>query len=209
MRKLLVLLLAFVFIQVTAAAPDEAIGRVITVLSGDSFGIEITNSDPRTQAIDRVKLADVEAPSTITPEGKSAKKYAASILKNKTVYLDIDDNSAGGRNDVGQLVCVVYLMDSDSRPVWPCFNRILVESGNAVVNDDKNNEFNTTAWWQKPPDMKVRKPIKANVGEEINRDEASILKRDPNSTRIDIGYRTPKAVSAVPILIAFIITSLP
>lgn len=200
MWKLLVLLLTFAFIQTTVAAPDEAIGRVITVLSGDSFGIEIKNPDPRTVAFDRVKLADVESPSTIIPEGKSAKKYTASILKNKTVYLDIDDNSAGGRNDVGQLVCVVYLMDSNSRPVWPPFNRILVESGNAIVNDDKNNEFNATTWWQKPPDMKIRRPFKADIGEKIDRDEASILKRDPNSTRIDIGYHTPKAAKEIVLL---------
>lgn len=200
MKKLLVLLLAFTLIQTTVAVPDEAIGRVITVLGGDSFGIEITNPDPRTVAFDRVKLADVESPSTIIPEGKSAKKYATSILKNKTVFLDIDDNSTNGRNDVGQLVCVVYLMDSNSRPVWPPFNRILVESGNAIVNDDKNNEFNATTWWQKPPDMKIRRQIKANVEEKMGHDEVAILKRDPNSTRIDIGYHAPRATSEIVLL---------
>lgn len=200
MKKLLVLLLAIALIQTTAAVPDEAIGRVITVLSGDSFGIEITTPDPRTVAFDRVKLADVESPSTIIPEGKVAKKYATSILKNKTVFLDIDDNSTSGRNDVGQLVCVVYLMDSNSRPVWPPFNRILVESGNAIVNDNKNNEFNATTWWQKPPDMKIRRQIKADVEEKTGRDDPSILKRDPNSTRIDIGYHVPRATSEIVLL---------
>lgn len=195
MKELLVLLLTFILIHVAAAAPDEAIGRVVSVLSGDAFGIEIQSGDQRVQRIDRVKLADVDSPSTLVAEGKAAKKYAASILRNKTVYLDIDDNTTGGRNDVGQLICVVYLEDSNSRPVWPPFNRILVESGHAVVNDAKNNEFNATAWWGAPPEMKIRRPqavINGEVavnGDEAIRPDAKVLEKDPNSSLISIGYR--------------------
>ncbi len=195
MKELLVLLLTFIFIQVAIAAPDEAIGRVVSVLSGDAFGIEIESGDQRVQRVDRVRLADVDSPSTLVAEGKAAKKYAASILKNKTVYLDIDDKIPGGRNDVGQLVCVVYLVDSNSRPVWPPFNRIIVESGHAVVNDANNNEFNATAWWQAPPEMKITRPQimineKAAVKEEeMIRPAAKILEKDANSSLISIGYR--------------------
>ncbi|HSD56670.1 MAG TPA: thermonuclease family protein [Methanotrichaceae archaeon] len=201
MKKLLVLLLTLIFIQEAVAAPDEAIGRVVSVLSGDAFGIEVQSGDERVQRIDRVKLADVDSPSTLTAEGKAAKKYAASILRNKTVYLDIDDKTPGGRNDVGQLICVVYLEDSNSRPVWPPFNRIIVEEGHAVVNDANNNEFNATAWWQAPPEMKITRQramingeaavngeIAVNEEEEI-RSEAKILEKDANSSLISIGYR--------------------
>jgi endonuclease YncB( thermonuclease family) len=195
MKKLLVLLLTLIFIQEAVAAPDEAIGRVVSVLSGDAFGIEIESGDQRVQKVDRVRLADVDSPSTLEAEGKAAKKYAASILKNKTVYLDIDDKTPGGRNDVGQLVCVVYLVDSNSRPIWPPFNRIIVEEGHAVVNDANNNEFNASAWWQAPPEMKITRPQamiseKAAVkDEEEVRPEAKILEKDPNSSLISIGYR--------------------
>lgn len=195
MKKLLVLLLTLIVIQVAVAAPDEAIGRVVSVLSGDTFGIEIESGDQRVQQVDRVKLADVDSPSTLEAEGKAAKKYAASILKNKTVYLDIDDKTPGGRNDVGQLVCVVYLVDSDSRPVWPPFNRIIVDEGHAVVNDANNNEFNATAWWQAPPEMKITRPQimineKAAVKEEeMIRPAGKILEKDANSSLISIGYR--------------------
>lgn len=195
MNKLLVLLLAFVMIKVAIALPDEAIGRVVTVVTGDTFGIEITSPDARTRHIDQVRLADVIAPSTLTPEGKNAKKFATSLLNNKTVFLDIDDSSPAGRNDLGQLVCVVYLIDSNSRPVWPCVNRILVDSGNATLSDDKHNEFNATDWWQPPPAMKVRTPVVAAKLEETNSNEVSILKKSPNSTMIDIGYRAPKAAN--------------
>lgn len=195
MKKLLVLLLILIFIQITVAAPDEAIGRVVGVLSGDAFGIEIESGDQRVQRIDRVRLADVDSPSTLEAEGKAAKKYASSILKNKTVYLDIDDKTPGGRNDVGQLVCVVYLADSNSRPVWPPFNRIIVEEGHAVVNDADNNEFNATAWWGAPPEMKITRPRAVISGEaavkgkEEIRLEAKILEKNPNSSLISIGYR--------------------
>jgi endonuclease YncB( thermonuclease family) len=188
MKELLVLLLILIFIQVAGAAPDEAIGRVVSVLSGDSFGIEIGSGDQRVQRIDRVKLADVDSPSTLEASGKAAKKYAASILRNKTVYLDIDDKAPGGRNDLGLLVCVVYLLDSNSRPVWPPFNRIIVEEGHAVVND-ANNEFNATAWWQSPPEMKISRTLPSMFGEDEVRPEAKVLEKDPNSSLISIGYR--------------------
>jgi endonuclease YncB( thermonuclease family) len=201
MRVSLVLLLVLIFLQVAAAAPDEAIGRVVSVVSGDSFGIEIVVPDARAQHIDCVRLADIDSPSTVTPEGQAAKKFAASILKNKTVYIDIDDNSPGGKNDVGQLVCVAYLMDSEGRPVWPCVNRILVDSGYAAVNDDRHNEFNTTSWWQNPMVPEIKSPRLAKIEEEANNQKSgapeentynqnvSILDIDPNTSMVSIGYR--------------------
>jgi endonuclease YncB( thermonuclease family) len=196
MKNLSALLLTLALLQAVNAAPDEAIGRVVSVLSGDSFGIEIAVGDERVQRIDRVKLADVDSPSTLEAPGKAAKKYASSILRNKTVYLDIDDKLPGGRNDMGLLVCVVYLQDSNSRPVWPPFNRIVVDEGHAVVNDVGNNEFNASAWWQPPPEMKIRRtlPVKNGAMTALNevqeiRPEAKVLEKDPNSSLISIGYR--------------------
>jgi endonuclease YncB( thermonuclease family) len=196
MIKLLVLLLTLALSQAANAAPDEAIGRVVSVLSGDSFGIEIAIGDERVQKIDRVKLADVDSPSTLEAAGKAAKKYASSILRNKTVYLDIDDKLPGGRNEMGLLICVVYLQDNNSRPVWPPLNRIVVEEGHAVVNDAANNEFNASSWWQPPPEMKIKRTLPAvnealpaiNEEQEV-RPEAKVLEKDPNSSLISIGYR--------------------
>jgi hypothetical protein len=78
--------------------PDEAAGRVVSVISGDSLGIEMLIADPRTDHIDSVKLADIDAPSTVTAKGKAAKAYVSLLLKNKMVYLDIDDNKSQSRN---------------------------------------------------------------------------------------------------------------
>jgi hypothetical protein len=148
---LLVLSLVLFFMPATFGLPDEAVGRVVSVISGDSLGIEMLIADARTNNIDSIKLADIQAPSTVTAEGKASQKYALSLLKNKMVYVDINDNTTGTRNEWSQLICVIYLMDSEYRPVWPPVNRILVDGGYARLNDDPKNEFNSSDWWQQPP----------------------------------------------------------
>ena len=134
--------------------PDEAVGRVVSVVSGDSLGIEILIADGADGGINRVdsiKLADIATPSAITAKGKAARDYSTSLLKNKMVYLDINNNTTGKRSKWNQLICVIYLVDPEFRPVWPPVNRIIVDGGFARLNDDPFNEFNSSAWWQKPP----------------------------------------------------------
>jgi hypothetical protein len=90
MMQWLALLLILGFIPV-AGLPDEAVGHVVSVISGDSLGIKMLIADARTNNVDSIKLADIQVPSTVTLEGKDAKKYAVSPLKNKTVYIDINN----------------------------------------------------------------------------------------------------------------------
>jgi len=149
------LLSAFLLIQATvipvaSGVPEEAVGRVVSVVSGNSLGVQMLISDPRTNNVDSIKLADIASPSTVTPEGKAAQKYVRSLLWNKTVYLDIDNSTSSGRNEWSQLICVVYLVDSEYRPIWPPVNRIIVDAGYAKVDDDKKNEFDPGAWWKEP-----------------------------------------------------------
>ena len=208
----LALLLVLVFMPAAFGLPDEAVGRVVSVISGDSLGIEMLIADARTNNIDSIKLADIEAPSTVTAGGKAAQKYAFFLLKNKTVYLDINDNTSGTRNEWSQLICVVYLMDSEFRPVWPPVNRILVDGGYAKLNDDPNNEFNSSAWWQQPPvfppgekrdrllAMLEKPPLPEQetlVGPSSaagvimgSSKKSSVLEKDSASGRVSIGYRT-------------------
>jgi endonuclease YncB( thermonuclease family) len=181
MKWLLILLLVMLFFggfaTVVSGAPDEVVGRVVSVVSGNAFGIEMLTPDARVKNIDSVLLADVVSPSTVTPEGKKAREYSNAMLKNKTVYLDIDDNSTGGRNEWSQLICVMYLMDSDYRPVWPSFNRILVDSGNGVLKDDKKNEFNASSWWQEAPAAFTAKAKWTSEKESANRVDVGVLTR--------------------------------
>ena len=186
--------------------PDEAAGRVVSVVSGDSLGIEMIVSDPRTSYIDSIKLADIDAPSTVTAKGKAAKAYAVSLLKNRTVYLDIDDNLSQCRNQYSQLICLVYLMDESYQPIWPPINRLMVDSGHAVLHEDWGNEFNASQWWQQPPlsfssekvdqlkamlepqpgAVQPNQPSSAMPPQDSN--EVSILKKGGASGGYSIGY---------------------
>lgn len=203
--SLMALLSAFLSIQATVipvavGLPEEAVGRVASVISGDSLGIDILISDPRTNHVDSVKLADITSPSTVTPEGKAAQRYAHSLLWNKTVYIDIDDNTTSGRNEWSQLMCVIYLMDSEYRPIWPPVNRIIVDAGYAKVDDDKKNEFNASTWWQEPTipegskDDLLRSMAEKKATSEAdvasgNAAKSSVLQKDSKSGRVSIGYR--------------------
>ena len=66
-------------------------------------------ADARANNIDSIKLADSNT-LTRNPGRQSRSKYAFSLLKNKMVYLDINGNISGARNEWSQLICVVYLM---------------------------------------------------------------------------------------------------
>ncbi len=187
MRQLALLatLLALSSMPAAFGLPDEAVGRVVSVISGDSLGIEMLIGDARTKDIDSIKLADIEAPSTVTAEGKASQKYTLSLLKNKMVYLDIDNNTT--RNVWSQLISVIYLLDSDFRPVWPPVNRILVEEGYAKQNDDPNNEFDPSAWWKPPPVFppgEKSAQLKAMVEEAQQAEEKALAEQSSNSSLI-------------------------
>lgn len=201
-----ILLLILLFIQATVipvavGVPEEAFGRVVSVISGDSLGIEIIFSDPRTNNVDSIKLADIISPSTVTTEGKAAKEFASSLLKNKTVYIDIDDSTASGRNEWSQLICVLYLTDSEYRPMWPPVNRIIVDYGFAKLDDDRENEFDPSTWWQEPTivpegskDNLLKKMAEKETASEgnaaiIDATKSGVMQKDSQSGRVSIGYR--------------------
>jgi hypothetical protein len=206
---LLALLIWALLVQSSLCALDEAVGKVVGVIRGDSFAVEILIPDSRAMAIDSVKLADIATPSTVLPEGKASSKFTESLVKGKLVFMDISDRPASGRNEWGQLVCVVYLMDEGYHPLWPPLNRILVDSSKAALRDDPGNEFNSSVWWQKPnlpkttradlqqnpkaiaPNTKAIEPNPVTKGTSVSKDtlSGSILAKDDKTGRISIGYR--------------------
>lgn len=53
----------FLFIALSAGAPDEATGRVIHVTDGDTFDVQLLNHDGRiSEDVIRIRLADLDAP---------------------------------------------------------------------------------------------------------------------------------------------------
>lgn len=149
MKLILLLALAALAAPSSRAAPDEASGVVVAVLSGDVFEVQIVRADPRTgSGIETVKLAAINLSGNGSVEGKAAEEFIGSLLMDRTVWLDIDEERDGGRDPLGRLICVAYLEDPDGRinlthPV----NRILVDEGFALVGGSEGSQFDPTRWW--------------------------------------------------------------
>jgi endonuclease YncB( thermonuclease family) len=143
-------LLILMLLNIALGAPDESYGVVTKVVDGCTVDIRMENSDPRiVYGTERAILADIECPALSTSEGLQARDLAAAILLNRRVFLDIN-NLGNGRDSQGRLLCVVYLSGYYGQPLLsPCYNRILVDSGLATVNDSSGNEFNPVDWWSK------------------------------------------------------------
>ncbi len=118
------------------AAPDEFCGVVTKVVDGDTFDID---------GLGRVRLADVDCPELDTPEGRSAANYTISWLFGRVVCLDLDDRK--GKDEYGRWIAVVYLFSNGSSSPDLIFNKMIVDSGHAIVRDFMDNEFSPADWW--------------------------------------------------------------
>ena len=130
-------------------APDEAYGRVIKVVDGDTINIALQdyNSSQVSEDIIRIRLADIDTPEVRGPKaceaGKVASAYTRTWLLSNYVFLDLDDKT--GKDPYGRWVAVVYLSE-DGKP-GRNFNKMLMDSGHAKIDDYPNNEFNPWSWW--------------------------------------------------------------
>jgi micrococcal nuclease len=141
--KAIFMLSLLLLITLAASSPDEAIGRVSKVVDGDTFDVQLQDHDGRIyEDLIRIRLADIDTPETRGPKaceaGKKASAYTKAWLLGRIVSLDRDDKTS--KDEFGRWVAVCYL---DSKN----FNEQLVDAGQAVVKDFKNNEFNPLSWW--------------------------------------------------------------
>jgi endonuclease YncB( thermonuclease family) len=143
------------------AAQDEAYGIVTNVVDGDTFDVTIEKADPRiAYSVERVRLSDVDSPEMDTAKGPDARDFTFAVLMNKRVYLDIDDKSGNGRDTYGRLISVAYLTGIYGLPlVTPCFNRLLVDSGHATLDNFTNNEFDPQDWWSEQDSESSLEPL--------------------------------------------------
>ena len=142
--KAFLMLTMMLLISLAACAPDEAMGRVSKVVDGDTFDVTVAEGDARVVVDDviRIRLADIDCPETrgskACEAGKTASAYAKTWLLGRTVSLDLDDKT--GKDQSGRWVAICYLDGKN-------FNKQLVDAGQAVVKDFKNNEFDPGSWW--------------------------------------------------------------
>jgi micrococcal nuclease len=149
MRIIIPILALVLFLpSLAAGAPDEAYGRVIKVVDGDTFDIALQdyNSSQIAEDVIRIRLADIDTPEVRGPKaceaGKVASAYTRTWLLSNYVFLDLDDKT--GKDPYGRWVAVVYLAEG-GKP-GRNFNKQLVASGHAVIEDFKNNEFDPGSW---------------------------------------------------------------
>ena len=137
-----------IFPTVTLAAQDEAIGIVTNVVDGDTFDVTIEKGGGKViYSVERIHLADIDSPEMDSESGQKARDFTFAVLMNKRIYLDIDDLSAAGRDSYGRLICVAYLAGIYGQPIaTPNFNRLLVDSGHARIENFTNNEFDPQDW---------------------------------------------------------------
>lgn len=140
-------LIACILIPIVACSPDEVYGRVTHVVDGDTFDLEVQESNLPLDDVIHVRLADIDCPETrgpkASPEGKAATEYARSWLLSQYVYLDLDDKA--GQDPYNRWVAVVYIAEPNGD--LTNFNRMLVDAGHAKIDDYKNNEFDPSSWW--------------------------------------------------------------
>jgi len=171
----MVILLYISLILISSAATavqDEAYGIVTNVVDGDTFDVTIEKADPRiTYGVERIRLSDVDSPEMNTAKGPDARDFTFAVLMNKRVYLDIDDKSGNGRDTYGRLICVAYLTGFYGQPLaTPCFNRLLVDSGHATLDNFTNNEFDPQDWWSgqdSEPLIEPRQDLKQDLQTDL------------------------------------------
>lgn len=149
MRIIIPILALVLFLpSLAAGAPDEAYGRVIKVIDGDTIDIALQdyNSSQVSEDVIRIRLADIDTQETrgakACEAGKKASAYTRTWLLSNYVFLDLDDET--GKDPYGRWVAVVYLSEN-GRP-GRNFNKQLVDSGHAVIEDFRNNEFDPWSW---------------------------------------------------------------
>jgi endonuclease YncB( thermonuclease family) len=105
------------------------------VIDGDTF---------RTSDDEHVRLADINTPEVNQTGYWEATNYMIDLIKNKVVYLDVDNIYT--YDDEGQgdrYVCVVYVDFNQSH--YLNVNKALLENNLAVIWDHYN-EFNPNTW---------------------------------------------------------------
>ena len=160
----------FILPFIALAAQDEAYGIVTNVVDGDTFDVTIEKAGAKVAyLVERIRLADVDSPEMESENGPAAKDFTFALLMNKRVYLDIDDLSANGRDSYGRLICVAYLTGFYGQPIAaPNFNRLLVDSGHARLDNFTNNEFDPKDWRNGPGPQRESEPLQS-LGQELQK----------------------------------------
>jgi hypothetical protein len=105
-------------------------GYVTNVVDGDTLDV----SD-----FGRIRLADIDAPDSGKPGYDEAKNYLISLVNQKLVYIERDDE----KDPYGRFVCIIYVRQNSTHLLN--VNKALLNEG-VVEMDDYPNEFDPDTW---------------------------------------------------------------
>jgi len=153
-----------------SASLDEAYGIVTNVVDGDTFDVTMEKANDKVlYRVERIRLADVNSPEMDSEKGPAARDFTYAVLMNKRIFLDIDDLSQSGRDDYGRMICVAYLSGYYGQPVAsPNFNRLLVDSGHAGLDNFTNNEFDPSNWRSEQAPQTHSEPLQ-DLGSDLKK----------------------------------------
>ena len=113
----------------------DKVAVVEWIVDGDTFD---------TSEGDRIRLADINTPEINASGYWEATNYMISTVKNKVVFLDIDDKYTYDNEGQGtRLVCVVYVEYNQTH--YLNVNKALLENNLAVIWEH-DNQFNPYTW---------------------------------------------------------------
>lgn len=125
------LVLTMQAVHVVICMEIDMISTVVSVYDGDTFTLATG---------ERVRLADLNAPEIGESGSYEARDYLSSLVRQKTVYLDVDDKY---RTDYyGRLVCVVYVEYNSTH--YLNVNKALIDGGYAEIME-YDNEFKASS----------------------------------------------------------------
>jgi endonuclease YncB( thermonuclease family) len=155
---------------IVSASLDEAYGIVTNVVDGDTFDVTMEKANEKVlYRVERIRLADVNSPEMDSEKGPAARDFTYAVLMNKRVFLDIDDLSVTGRDSYGRMICVAYLSGFYGQPIAaPNFNRLLVDSGHARLDNFTNNEFDPSNWRSQQSPQTYAEPLQ-DLGSDLKK----------------------------------------
>ncbi len=110
----------------------DEVATVTRVVDGDTF-----DAAP----VGRIRLADINTPEVGRLGAREATDHLSSLIRNRRVYLDVDD--LYGSDVYGRVVAVVYVRHNATHLLN--VNEALLEAGLARVADFPN-EFDPRTW---------------------------------------------------------------
>ena len=138
--SIIVLVLSFglvtnLFVQsVEAQYPSlDATAIVLSIVDGDTF-----DSFP----LGRIRVADIQTPESGQPGYEASRSYLLNLIGGARIYLNVDNDRVD--DPYHRLICVVYVRYNATHLLN--VNKRMIESGNTVVSDYTDNEFNPNTW---------------------------------------------------------------